>query len=288
MSKASTIKGVFRKVLECFKDVEVNFNNVKLNQNDLMGDKVCIVTGASRGIGKATVIELLNAGAVVIGLASNQNNLDKLKKELNSDRLYTLKCDLSDVSSYENTFHKILEMVDDKKITTLINCAGAKNGNDERFYEFTEEDFDYVMSVNLKAPFFWARMVAEYMIENHINGHIVNVASIKGFIGEASPYSMSKWGCVGLTKGLGRLLAGKGIVVNGVAPGGTATEMAPYKEGDSLTHFETPSLRLALPEEIAKTIVFLASDLANNIVGQVIKRDGGQSNQYSPSQHIRL
>ena len=288
MSKASTLKGVFRKVIECFKNVEVNVNDVKLNENNLMKGKVCIVTGASRGIGKATVVELLNSGAEVIGLASNQNNLEKLKEELNSDRLHIFKCDLSDVSSYKEEFENIIKILNGKKITTLINCAGAKNGNDEKFYEFPEHEFDYVMSVNLKAPFFWSRMVAEYMIENHIQGHIVNVASIKGFIGEASPYSMSKWGCVGLTKGLGRLLAGKGIVVNGIAPGGTATEMAPYKEGDSLTHFETPNLRLALPDEIAKTIVFLASDLANNIVGQVIVSDGGQSTQYAPSSHMKF
>ena len=117
------------------------------------------------------------------------------------------------------------------------------------------------------------------MINKKIHGHIVNVASIKGFIGEASPYSVSKWGVVGLTKGLGRILAPKDIVVNGLAPGGTLTPMA-HIEDNSMLHLATPSMRLADPNEMANLAVFLGSDLGNNIVGEVIISDGGQSLQY--------
>ena len=108
---------------------------------------------------------------------------------------------------------------------------------------------------------------------------IVNVISIKGLIGEASPYSVSKWGCVGFTKGLGRILAPKGIVVNGIAPGGTRTPMA-KEHAKNWLHLATPSMRLADPNEIANVALFLGSDLGVNIIGEVIVSDGGQILQY--------
>ena len=117
------------------------------------------------------------------------------------------------------------------------------------------------------------------MIANKIHGHIINIASIKGFIGEASPYSVSKWGVVGLTKGLGRILASEGIVVNGIAPGGTLTPMANIADNKML-HLATPNMRLADPNEIANIALFLGSDLGNNIIGDIIISDGGQTLQY--------
>ncbi|MCR5701099.1 MAG: SDR family oxidoreductase [Lachnospiraceae bacterium] len=286
MPKVSNIKAVTRKILECTKSVNVSFNNVNLATNELMKKKVCLVTGASRGIGKAVAKELLNCGATVVGIARDESKLKACSKEFSTDRFHFFACDLSDVENISQYIDEIRSMISYQFIDVLINCAGVKNGNDERFFDYTHEDFDDVLGVNIKAPFFWSQAIAKQMIENGIRGHIVNVASIKGFIGEASPYGISKWGCVCLTKGLGRLLGNKGIVVNGVAPGGTATDMAPYKEGDSLAHLTTPSLRLSLPEEIAKIIVFLASDLGNSIVGEVIIADGGQVTQYGPSRNL--
>lgn len=276
MSRVGSFKGVIRKILECTKSVDVKVTNVTLAPNELMKDKVCVVTGASRGIGKAVVSELLNAGATVVGLSRGKKDLDALKAELDNDRMHVYACDIGDVEHIGMHFEQIKKLAGDKKISVLINCAGVKNGNDERFFEFSPQDFDDVIGINIRAPFFWSQYIAKYMIENKIRGHIVNVASIKGFIGEASPYGISKWGCVCLTKGLGRLLADKGIVVNGLAPGGTATPMAPYKEGDSLTHLATANMRLALPSEMAKVVVFLASEMGSNIVGEVIISDGGQ------------
>lgn len=275
MSKVGSVKGVLKKVLECVKDVNVLVSDVTLQKNTLLEKKICVVTGASRGIGKAVVKEFINAGATVVGIARDEARLMNLASELKSAEFIPYTCDVSDVDNITNYLEDILGLVKGN-ISVLVNCAGVKNGNDERFFEFTPDEFDEVVGVNVKAPFFWSQAIAKHMIEKEISGHIVNVASIKGFIGEASPYGISKWGCVCLTKGLGRLLAGKGIVVNGVAPGGTATDMAPYKEGDSLTHMVTPNMRLALPSEIAKIVVFLASDMGNTIVGQVIIADGGQ------------
>ena len=182
----------------------------------------------------------------------------------------------------ENLAERLIEIENlfyNNHIDILVNCAGTKTGNEEVFFKTSPEDFDMVVNTNLKAPFFWCQQVAQHMIDKGIQGHIVNIISIKGFIGEASPYSVSKWGCTSLTKGLARMLAPKGIVVNGIAPGGTKTEMAHLKE-DTYLHLTTPSMRLADPNEIANIAVFLASDLGNNIVGDVVVSDGGQMLQY--------
>lgn len=275
MSKIGTLKGVIKKILECVKSVDVTFNNLSVLDSQLLKNKVCIVTGASNGIGKAIAEEIINCGGVVIGIARDGKKLEVLGKKY-VDFFIPFQCDIADVNNVDRYLNEILKKIDFKHISVLVNCAGIKNGNDERFFGYTPEDFDDVLNVNIRAPFFWSQKVASYMIDNKIQGHIVNVASIKGFIGEASPYGISKWGCVCLTKGLGKLLAGKGIVVNGIAPGGTATDMACYKEGDSLTHMVTPNMRLALPSEMAKLVVFLASDFGSNIIGQVIISDGGQ------------
>jgi NAD(P)-dependent dehydrogenase (short-subunit alcohol dehydrogenase family) len=279
MAKVGTIKGVIKKIIECFKNINVTVNDIKLASNQLMEGKCCIVTGASRGIGREIARELLNSGAIVIGIGTSEENLEKVKKEFSCDKFMTYCCDVSEVEKLDQYFEDFIRMFENNKITTLINCAGIKNGNDERFFDYSESEFDEVLDVNVKAVFFWCQKTAKYFAEHHVHGHIVNVASIKGFIGEASPYGISKWGCVGLTKGLGRLLADKGIVVNGVAPGGTATDMANRKDCD-LSHNITANKRLALPSEIAKIAVFLASDMGDNIVGEVIISDGGQSLQY--------
>lgn len=275
MSKVSSIKSVIRKVLECFKDVDVQLNNIEVTPNNLLQNKTAIITGVTSGIGKATAKKFINSGATVIGIGRNEAVLRQLSKDW-GNKFIPHVCDISDLQNLEKNFCSICNKVNHRPISILINCAGAKNGNDERFFQYSFDEFDSVINTNLKAVFFWSQFISKYMIDNKIKGHIVNVASIKGFIGEASPYSVSKWGCVGFTKGLARLLAPYGIIVNGIAPGGTATNMAHYQEGDSLTHMITPNMRLALPDEMANLILFLASDLGQNIVGEVIISDGGQ------------
>lgn len=279
MSRFATPKKVLKKILECFKKVDISINNVNISNSTIMEQKVCVVTGASSGIGKSICEELINCGAFVVGIARNMEKMEQLTLTYPKN-FVPVVYDVLDVDNIDMCISNIEQLVKGKNIDVLINCAGAKNGNDERFFDFTPEEFDEVVGVNTKAIFFWCQKMAKYMIERKVCGHIVNIASIKGFIGEASPYGVSKWGCVGLTKGLGRLLAQYGIVVNGVAPGATATPMAHYNEGDSLVHLDTSSMRMAMPQEIAKLVVFLASDFGNNVIGQVIISDGGQTLQY--------
>lgn len=271
---------IAKKYIKGLVPITIEVTNPVLAPNQMLANKIAIVTGASRGIGKATVKAMIESGAIVIGLGRNIESLNIVKNEIANNNFIPFECDVSDVENIEAIIKEIGNKIGNRNIDILVNCAGVKNGNDERVWEFTPDEFSYVVDTNLKATFFWCQKMGQYMIRQNIKGHIVNVISIKGFIGEASPYSVSKWGCTSLTKGFARLLAPKGIVVNGIAPGGTATEMANFKEGDPMLHLATPSMRLAEPREMANTIVFLASDFGNNIIGEVIISDGGQILQY--------
>lgn len=274
------IWNLFKRYMKGLIPINININNIILAPNELLRGKTAIITGASKGIGKATAQAMIASGAIVIALGRNEVSLKKVQEEFSTENYIPFPCDISKVEMIENYIQDILKLIPGRKIDILVNCAGEKNGNDERFFEYTPDEFSNIIDTNLKGTFFWCQHVSKYMIAHDVRGHIVNVISIKGLIGEASPYSVSKWGCTSITKGLARILAPKGIVVNGIAPGGTATDMAKYNAGDSLLHLATPSCRLADPSEMANLIVFLASDLGNNIVGDVIVSDGGQILQY--------
>lgn len=257
--------------------INIVVNNVALSPNNLLDGKVAIVTGAGSGIGKAIAKTYITSGAKVYAIGRNKEKLESAKMELGCSSYIPYPFDISKVDGIEQVISDI--DVVEHHIDILVNCAGTKNGNDEKFFDFTPQDFDNVLDVNLKGTFFWCQRMSKYMIHKGIKGHIVNVISIKGLIGEASPYSLSKWGCTSLTKGLGRKLAPYGIIVNGLAPGGTATPMANLTD-DSMVHLATPSMRLAYPNEMANLALVLGSDLGNNLVGEIIVSDGGQILQY--------
>lgn len=278
MGRVSFISCVKRWV-KGMQPININVKNVTVSPNQLLIGKNAIVTGAGSGIGFAIAKAFVDSGATVIAVGRNVEKLERAQKAIESDKYIPFVYDVSDVNNLSETIEKISRITNSGRIDVLVNCAGVKNGNDERFFEYTPKEFEYVVDTNLKGTFFWSQEVAKHMINNNVQGHIVNVISIKGYIGEGSPYSVSKWGCVGLTKGLGRLLAPKGIIVNGIAPGGTRTPMA-KEHAKQWLHLATPSKRLADPQEMANIALFLASDLGNNIVGEVVISDGGQSLQY--------
>ena len=275
VSFASCIK----RWIKGMRPINIKVNNIILSPNELLKGKNVIVTGAGSGIGLAISKTFINSGATVIAIGRNMEKLKLAQKEIGSERFIPFPCNVSDVNNLSSTIDKIATCLNNGIIDILVNCAGVRNGNDSRFFEFTPEEFDYVVDTNLKGVFFWCQNVAKQMISKGTRGHILNIISIKGFIGEASPYSVSKWGCVGLTKGLGRLLAPKGIIVNGIAPGGTKTPMAQQFASQWL-HLATPSMRLADPNEIANLALFMVSDLGDNLNGEIVVSDGGQSLQY--------
>lgn len=273
-----SLKNALKRYVKGMQPINISMNNTILVPNELLLEKHAVVTGAGSGIGAAIAKAMVACGATVIAIGRDINKLTKMKEEI-GDKYIPYECDVSDVSCISRYVSEISSLFDNGCIDILVNCAGIKNGNDERFFEYTPDEFDEVVNTNLKGTFFWCQEISRHMVSRGIHGHIINIISIKGLIGEASPYSVSKWGCTGLTKGLARILAPKGIIVNGIAPGGTKTPMAHLKDNNFL-HLATPSMRLADPNEIANIAVFLASDLGNNIIGDIIVSDGGQILQY--------
>mgnify|MGYP000181178138 CR=1 FL=1 len=157
----------------------------------------------------------------------------------------------------------------------LVNVAGLKNGQEAKFWDFTSSEFDDCMAVNAKVPFFLSRLVAKDMIANNVRGNIINIGGIKSFIGEPSPYSMSKFAQNSLTKGLARMLAPYGICMNGIAPGATNTS-----NFVNLYLTDTSNCRYSTPDEIANIALLLASDLCRSMVGSIVICDGGEMLQY--------
>lgn len=239
--------------------------------------KCAIITGGGSGIGLAIAQKYVQEGARVILTGRNENKLRDAVGKIGKSSQYMVW----DVCDYNNCRKKI-EMAAEtlgKPIDILVNNAGVLTQNDFEwnYLELTSEEWDYVMNTNCKAVFFMCQNMAKHMMENKVKGHIVNITSEMGFRPACVTYGISKWGAVGLTKGLGMMLASKGIVVNGIAPGATTTDMMRWKPGDSIYRDSHANKRFAFPDEIAQLAAFLASDSANNIIGEVVLSDGGSS-----------
>ena len=245
---------------------------------DLTGKKV-IITGGSRGVGLAICKRFLSEGASVLITGRNEKSLKEICDQMGDAKLKYFVWNLVNI---ENCSIKICEMSNLLGgIDVLVNNAGIYTEEDKNrdFLNMTQEVFDEVLNTNLKAPVFICQAVAQYMIDNKIKGHIVNITSINGFMPAfgMTSYGMSKASLIHFTKGIANILIKSGIVVNGIAPGWLATDMAGKKDGDSVYTTGIPSLRLGFPDEIAALCAFLASKFGENLIGEVVTSDGGKS-----------
>lgn len=238
-----------------------------------MSEKLALVTGGSRGIGKACAIELAKAGYdVVINYAGNVEAANKTVEEIKA-----LGVDAAaykfDVSNAEQVNAGIAEIVEKYgRIDVLVNNAGITR--DGLFMRMSEENWNAVINTNLSSAFYVSQPVVKVMMKQR-SGAIVNMASVVGVSGNAGQanYSAAKAGLIGLTKTLAKELGSRGIRVNAVAPGFINTDMTKDLDTSKFTDF-IPLKRLGEPEDIAKTVKFLAAD-ADYITGQVIEVDGG-------------
>ena len=242
-----------------------------------------LVTGGTRGIGLAAAKAFHACGATVIVTGRSPEKLQEIKQSASSDRFFTMQWDISDIRGQEKKMEE-LDKIINGGIDVLINNAGAnRNEHGETaatWDEVSEMEWDHIVNTNLKATYFLIQKFAKKWVEAFPDRerHIVNVASSSGFEPAVLPYGISKWGIVALTEGFGRKLAPYGITVNGVAPGPTSTTMAAKRDdSENLSYPEIPRQCYGAPEEIANTILFLASDYGKNIVGEVVRSDGGFS-----------
>ncbi|EPB8179087.1 3-oxoacyl-[acyl-carrier-protein] reductase [Clostridium perfringens] len=243
----------------------------------MLKDKVAIVTGGTRGIGRAIALKLADHGAnIVINYRNSDKEAEELKAILEEKgvKVLTVKCDISNFEDSKNLMDKCKEVFG--KIDILVNNAGITK--DTLIMRMKEEDFDNVIDVNLKGTFNCAKHASAIMLKQRF-GKIINMTSVVGIAGNAGQvnYAASKAGVIGLTKSLAKELGSRGITVNAVAPGFINTDMTAslsekVKEEASKN---IPLKRLGDPEDVANLVRFLSSDAANYITGQVINVDGG-------------
>ncbi|EGT3615654.1 3-oxoacyl-[acyl-carrier-protein] reductase [Clostridium perfringens] len=243
----------------------------------MLKDKVAVVTGGTRGIGRAIALKLAEEGAnIVINYRNSDKEAEELKTILEEKgvKVLTVKCDISNFEDSKNLIDKCKEEFG--KIDILVNNAGITK--DTLIMRMKEEDFDSVIDVNLKGTFNCAKHASAIMLKQKF-GKIINMTSVVGIAGNAGQvnYAASKAGVIGLTKSLAKELGSRGITVNAVAPGFINTDMTAglsekVKEEASKN---IPLKKLGNPEDVANLVGFLASDAANYITGQVINVDGG-------------
>lgn len=243
----------------------------------LLDGKVALVTGASRGIGRAIALRLAEEGAkVAINYAGNVKAAEEVKAaiEEKGGKALLVQADVSDSEAAEGMVASVVEAFG--TIDILVNNAGITR--DAIFARMKEEDFNAVINTNLKGVFHCTKAVTKLMMKQR-SGRIVNMASVVGVTGNAGQanYSAAKAGVIGFTKSVARELAGRGITVNSVAPGFIETDMTAVlsdKVKEAMTE-EIPLKRAGKPEDVANAVLFLASDNAAYITGQVLHVDGG-------------
>jgi len=245
----------------------------------MLKNKIALITGAGRGIGRTIAIALAKEGAeVVINYNGSEERAKEVKQtiEENGGKASIYKCNVSDFVACEAMIKDIVKEYGHLDI--LVNNAGITK--DGLIMKMKEEDFDSVLNVNLKGTFNTIRHSARQMLKQR-SGKIINISSVSGILGNVGQanYAASKAGVIGLTKTMARELGSRGITVNAIAPGFVDTEMTEVLSEEIRENACKQIIlgRFGKPEDIANTAVFLASDKADYITGQVISVDGGMN-----------
>lgn len=241
--------------------------------------KTAVVTGGSRGLGRAICLELARGGAnVLFCYAGNEAAARETARDIEAlgAKALAVRCDVSDAAQVDALAKAAVEAFG--RIDILVNNAGITRDN--LLMRMSEADFDLVVNANLKGTFLCMKAVSRLMLKQRY-GRIVNVSSVVGLRGNAGQvnYAASKAGVVGMTKSLAKELASRRVTVNAVAPGFMETDMtaALPEAARAAAQGSIPMNRLGAPEDVARAVAFLASDDAAYITGQVLAVDGGMA-----------
>jgi|TARA_B100000809_G_scaffold243146_1_gene267882 3-oxoacyl-[acyl-carrier protein] reductase len=242
----------------------------------LLADKIAVVTGAGRGIGRAVALAYAKMGADVVCVSRTEENSAKVAAEVEAlgRRAWAVAVDVSDTAAVDAAAKGILESTG--RVDILVNNAGVTRDN--LLMRMSEEEWDTVIDTNLKGAFNFTKALTRPFIKQR-SGRIINIASVIGLIGNAgqSNYAASKAALIGFTKSIAKELATRGITVNAIAPGFIETDMTAalsekMREG---ILGNVPLGRFGSPDDIAHAAVFLAMEPSGYITGQVLTVDGG-------------
>ena len=240
--------------------------------------KTVLITGGSRGIGKAVAIKFAEKGnQIIINYVSEKTDTEKLKNELleaGAKDVLLIKADVSNSEDVKNMVKESIEKFE--KIDILVNNAGITKDN--LLMRMSEEEFDKVIQINLKGTYLVTKEVTKYMMKKR-SGSIVNLASVVGVAGNAGQcnYAASKAGIIGFTQSIAKELASRNIRANAVAPGFIETDMTNVlkEEIKENINSQIPLRRMGSAKEVAELVYFLGEDASSYITGQVINVDGG-------------
>ena len=235
-----------------------------------------VVTGAGRGIGKAIAEAFAKEGATILCVSRNPENCQSVSDEIRSSggQADAFPMDVSDKANIAEVCQTLLERY--PKVDILVNNAGIIR--DKLFIKMSDDDWEQVLFTDLFSAFYICKQFVPFMARNRW-GRIINMASVTGVMGNAGQtnYAAAKGGLIGFTKSLAKELAGRAVTVNAIAPGFVDTQMAQSLGAETLEQVKKmiPSKRLGTAEDVANAAVFLASDGASYITGQVLHLNGG-------------
>lgn len=277
MAKFS-VKSAVKSAVKLFIPDHKTFASVSvLAPGQLLEGRMALITGGTSGIGYAIAKAFLQAGASVVITGRSEekarNMADRLQREApDGSKAFGIAMDNARPSEFDAKIDVCQKFFGGGKINILVNNAGVQGA---QFGTATEQEYDAVMDTNLKGTFFLSQAVARRMVDGGVHGNILNICSSSSLRPAANAYTISKVALKELTAGLAKALVDKGIIVNGLAPGPTATPMLRHDGAGDISCPHNPLGRYALPEEIASMAVIMCSGLGQTIVGSIVYMTGG-------------
>ena len=263
------IKEIIRKISP--NPPAVSAEIVLTQSSKKLEGKRIIVTGGTGGIGQAMAKRFVDEGAKVLVTGRNEAKLKNIAAELGCE---IFQLDMANVGTFDDFVKYAAEKLGG--IDCLVNNAGISL-HENSFQAVTPESFDQQFATNLRGPFFLSQRVLAYMMKNNVKGQVLFISSETGDTADIRPYGLTKAAINSLVQGLAYLYVGKGIRVNAIAPGVTASNMTGFNADEDIYCSYNPNHRVYLPEEVAETAAFLLSDASNCISGQIITCNNGKT-----------